>query len=91
MGFNKNDIASFLNHFEANKQAIRHFDGCSFLELYRDLNNPSVFFTYSYWEDENALEQYRQSELFKTVWTKTKPLFNVRPEAWSVHKVTSLK
>jgi hypothetical protein len=30
-----------------------------FLELYQDKNNKSIFFTYSYWETENDLENYR--------------------------------
>jgi hypothetical protein len=37
------------------------------------------------------LETYRHSELFKEVWSKTKPLFNAKPEAWSVDKVASLE
>jgi len=36
------------------------------------------------------LEAYRQSELFKNVWSKTKPLFNDKPQAWSVDKIVSL-
>ncbi|MFZ0490789.1 MAG: antibiotic biosynthesis monooxygenase, partial [Salegentibacter sp.] len=39
--------------------------------------------------DEAALENYRNSELFKEVWAKTKVFFNDRPEAWSVDKVWS--
>jgi heme-degrading monooxygenase HmoA len=50
-----------------------------------------VFFTYSFWNAEANLEQYRNSELFKAVWAETKPLFNAKPEAWSVDKVVSLK
>jgi hypothetical protein len=28
--------------------------------------------------------------LFKTVWSQTKPLFNAKPEAWSVDKIVSM-
>ena len=91
MGFKQEHINTFLNHFETNKKNIRAFKGCSFLELYRDTNDPTVFFTYSYWDSEAALEQYRQSVLFKTVWAGTKPLFNTKPEAWSVDKIATLK
>jgi heme-degrading monooxygenase HmoA len=49
-----------------------------------------VFFTYSYWETEQDLENYRNSELFDTVWSFTKKLFNDKPEAWSVDKLVSL-
>ena len=90
MGFHENNVEEFLNNFNVNKLKIRGFKGCEFLELYRDKNNPNMFFTYSYWESEDSLERYRQSDLFKNVWAKTKPLFNIRPEAWSVNKVASL-
>ncbi|WP_242203574.1 putative quinol monooxygenase [Aestuariivivens insulae] len=90
MGFKQECIDAFLNQFETSKLKIRTFEGCHFLELYRDLNNPNIFFTYSYWDSEAALERYRQSELFKNVWSKTKPLFNIKPEAWSVDKLESL-
>ncbi|MDD7887791.1 putative quinol monooxygenase [Flavivirga sp. 57AJ16] len=90
MGFHEQNTETFLAHFKANKEKIRHFKGCRLLELYRDKNDPSIFFTYSYWETENDLEHYRQSDVFKNVWAKTKPLFNRPPMAWSVDKLESL-
>lgn len=90
MGFHEEHIETFLTNFDENKMKIRGFDGCQFLELYRDKTTPSIFFTYSYWESEAHLEAYRHSELFKNVWAKTKPLFNRNPEAWSVDKLASL-
>ena len=91
MGFRNDAINAFLNNFEANKHKIRNFEGCEFLELYRDKNDTSIFFTYSYWNSESDLEMYRHSNLFKSVWEKTKPLFNMKPEAWSVDKLESLQ
>ncbi|WP_250432505.1 putative quinol monooxygenase [Hanstruepera flava] len=91
MSFDDKFIDVFLNNFHANKEAIRGFRGCQLLELYRDKHNTNVFFAYSYWNSEADLERYRHSELFKSVWSKTKPLFNAKPEAWSVDKVVSLK
>lgn len=90
MGFYEQNIEAFLANFDANKEKIRSFEGCKFLELYRDKNDPTVFFTYSYWETEDDLENYRQSDIFKNVWTKTKPLFNIPPMAWSVDKLETL-
>ena len=90
MSFEPKHIDEFLKNFELNKTKIRKFEGCQFLELYRDKNNTNVFFTYSYWNSEADLESYRHSELFKNVWSKTKPLFNAKPEAWSVDKLVSL-
>lgn len=91
MSFQNDKIEEFLTNFETNKTKIRNFEGCQFLELYRDQNNTDTFFTYSYWNSEDDLNNYRHSDLFKGVWSKTKPLFSAKPEAWSVDKVASLK
>jgi len=91
MSFDELHIETFLENFHLNKEHIRNFKGCCLLELYRDKTNSNIFFTYSYWNSEADLEVYRHSELFKNVWCKTKPLFNAKPEAWSVDKVESLK
>lgn len=90
MSFSEENIEQFLENFEGVKQNIRDFEGCQFLELYQDKQHPHIFFTYSYWNSETDLENYRHSELFKGVWAQTKPLFNDKPEAWSVDKVASL-
>ncbi|TYA71608.1 putative quinol monooxygenase [Seonamhaeicola marinus] len=91
LGFHEEHVATFLGNFEENKHKIRDFEGCKFLELYQDKTDPTVFFTYSYWESETHLEAYRQSDFFKSIWNKTKVLFNIKPEAWSVDKLDSLK
>jgi len=90
MSFEPKHIDEFLKNFEKNKTKIREFEGCQFLELSRDKNNTNVFFSYSYWNSEADLENYRHSDLFNNVWSKTKPLFNAKPEAWSVDKLVSL-
>ena len=91
MSFHQNKVDDFLKNFNSIKEKIRNVDGCSLLELYQDKENSCVFFTYSYWNDEIDLENYRKSELFKTVWAQTKLLFNDKPQAWSVNKIHSLK
>lgn len=90
MSFQEDQIPLFLTEFEQYKTKIRNVKGCQFLELYRDLNVTTTFFTYSYWDSENDLNLYRDSELFKEVWGKTKILFNQKPQAWSVETVVSL-
>jgi heme-degrading monooxygenase HmoA len=67
MEFQEDKIAEFLNNFKAVKDKIRASKGCKNLELYRDKNNRNIFFTYSFWETEQDLENYRNSDLFKTV------------------------
>ena len=86
----KENISSFEQIFEETKLHIRNFEGCLFFELYRDLNETNVFFTYSYWAVEEALEAYRGSGFFKAVWKRTKVLFADRPQAWSVSKMETL-
>ena len=90
MSFYEVHIDEFLTNFNLIKERIRNFKGCSFLELYRDKNQLNIFFTYSYWDTEADLENYRNSTLFKEVWANTKSFFNDKPEAWSLDKVVSL-
>ena len=91
MSFHEEKIPAFLENFELMKTQIRNAPGNRFLELYQDKNNKSIFFTYSYWETEDDLENYRKSELFNEVWSFTKKLFNDKAEAWSVDKLASLE
>lgn len=88
--FKKENIASFEQIFEDSKQVIKNVEGCTFLELLQDKNNPNIFFTYSIWQTEDDLDNYRHSEFFKNVWGKTKLLFAERAEAWSVDKKATL-
>ncbi|HPW97351.1 MAG TPA: antibiotic biosynthesis monooxygenase [Flavobacterium sp.] len=91
MSFHQENISKFLKNFDLMKEKIRNSEGNRYLELYQDKNNPCIFFTYSFWETEQDLENYRQSALFDEVWTFTKKLFNDKPEAWSVDKIATLK
>lgn len=84
--FKPETVEDFLTIFAASKERIRSFPGCSHLELLRDLEKPEVFFTYSYWQAAEDLNNYRNSELFKSVWGPTKQLFGDRPQAWSVEQ-----
>ncbi|PQJ23338.1 putative quinol monooxygenase [Tenacibaculum sp. SG-28] len=90
LSFQPDKIDTFVQNFNSKKRDIRNSPGCRLLELYQDRNNPEVFFTYSYWETENDLENYRSSELFKTVWAETKVMFNDKPQAWSVDKLAAM-
>jgi heme-degrading monooxygenase HmoA len=89
--FQEDKIADFLNNFNEVKHQIRSFDGNEFLELHQDKQDRRIFFTYSYWKDESALEKYRKSALFNEVWSYTKTLFADKPEAWSVDKLDTLE
>ena len=76
-------IDAFINAFNKHKVSIRSFEGCNHLELLVEELETGVVFTYSKWSDLNAIENYRNSDLFKGIWSKVKPMFNGKPEAWS--------
>lgn len=90
MTFDKDKIADFQASFNSIKDKIMEFDGCQFLELYQDRENPCVFFTYSHWASEAALNHYRKSSFFKEVWSRTKTMFSEEPVAWSVNKIATM-
>ncbi|MDF2159032.1 antibiotic biosynthesis monooxygenase family protein [Algoriphagus sp. CAU 1675] len=91
MTFRENETGAFLKIFEESKHLIRNFPGCKHLELWQDENQKNIFITYSFWEDESALNQYRDSELFKSVWKDTKRLFSDKPMAFSSKKMQEVK
>ena len=90
MTFRPEEVDAFLIDFDKIKNKIRKQDGCLHLELWREVAGSSVLFTYSYWEDEGALNAYRSSDLFKSVWKKTKARFSERAQAWSVEVVAEI-
>ena len=85
--FREEEIETFQKIFEESKELIQDFEGCLHLELLQGINEPAIFFTYSFWESEGALNNYRHSELFRKTWSKTKVLFAGKPEAWSVSMI----
>lgn len=87
MAFEPENIASFERIFHRSKETIRSFPGCTHLELLREGANPGVFFTFSRWESESALEAYRNSDFFREVWGQTRVLFSEKPRAWTLDRV----
>ena len=83
MTFENDKVEEFLEIFEKSKKMIRNFPGCTHLELHRDYNAKNIYITYSNWKTEQDLNNYRNSELFKNVWTATKALFSAPPIAFS--------
>lgn len=90
MTFQEDKVEAFLENFNQNKEKIRNFPGCRHLELWQDENFKNIFMTYSFWDSEEALNQYRDSELFKSVWSYTKTLFADKPTAFSAKKIDEL-
>ncbi len=80
----KENIASFEQIFAESKEKIRACPGCTHLELLRGKDTTNVFFTKSHWNTESDLQNYRNSDFFRTIWAKTKLLFDEKAEAWSL-------
>ena len=84
-------IEDFKTLYSSHMELIRAKSGCEKLELLQERGRYSnVVMTYSYWETKEDLENYRNSELFLTVWKKVKPLFCAKPEAWSMESKFSI-
>ncbi|MBL7845338.1 MAG: antibiotic biosynthesis monooxygenase [Cyclobacteriaceae bacterium] len=90
MHFTEAGVEEFLQIFNQHKEAIRNMEGCSHLQLLKDLNDPNTYTTLSYWNDEESLNRYRKSELFGTVWGRVKTLFAERSQAFSLQKFIEL-
>lgn len=90
MHFHPENVDEFLEIFQLNKERIRHFSGCIHLELLKDTNHPTIYTTLSHWNGPDDLENYRKSELFRTVWGQVKPLFSDRSHAFSLEKFIEL-
>lgn len=83
MTFQADKVDEFIKIFEKSKEAIRNQAGCKHLELWQDKDQPHIFSTYSLWESEDNLNQYRHSDIFGQVWPATKALFAEKPVASS--------
>jgi len=91
MEFKATEVDNFKQLFEERKAKIRAFPGCNYLELLQGLDaKTTVFMTYSYWESEADLDNYRYSDYFAETWKLTKSMFSKKAEAISTQKLHSL-
>lgn len=86
MHFTDAGVEEFLTIFNTYKNDIRKSEGCTHLELLKDVHESNTYTTLSYWNDDDDLERYRKSELFGTVWGQVKTLFRERSQAFSLEK-----
>jgi quinol monooxygenase YgiN len=84
--FKENHLNDFFALFETVKWQVASFPECHGMKLLQDKNNPSIVMTYSLWESEAALENYRKSDLFSSIWPNIKPWFEEKAEAWTVEE-----
>ncbi|MEK0421867.1 MAG: antibiotic biosynthesis monooxygenase [Bacteroidetes bacterium] len=87
MTFKPETIEDFKSVFGESAEYIRSFPGNMGLQLLQSCEDKNVFFTYSIWQNDEALQAYRNSPLFDSTWAKTKVLFGGKPEAWSTDMI----
>ena len=87
MEFKSEKVEAFKSIFEENQSKIASQEGCYGVQLFQDIHESNIFFTYSKWESQAYFALYRETELFKGVWTQTKALFCNKPMAWSVLEI----
>lgn len=81
--FRPEEVANFLELFQEVKNKIIQQEGCTHLKLLQDEIHENVLYTFSIWQSDDHLQQYRHSQLFKETWARTKVLFGDKPSAWS--------
>ena len=77
-------IEDFKQLFTQVNIQIASFEDCMGVNLLQHETDKNVFFTISKWKNADALENYRQSDLFKRTWAQVKPHFVKKAEAWSL-------
>ena len=85
--FREEECNRFMEIYKESEKKISQFTGCKSVELLRSKNLDNIFFTFSVWTGEEALENYRKSDLFKSTWSRVKPLFGGKPEAWTLEVI----
>lgn len=87
MTFRPEESQRFADFFSTVYPTIKAFEGCQHLELWRDTTDQNIYFTFSVWESEHHLNQYRFSDFFKQTWDTTRAMFEKKAEAVSCEKV----
>lgn len=82
-------IEAFTTHYSIFKDYVLSQEGCHSLHLSQTTDGPSnVYYTFSIWGSEAALDAYRHTEKFKTeIWPSLKACFQERAEAASFVKI----
>ena len=87
MEFKPEAVDPFKILFDQIKSKVASYKGCQQLSLLQVINDSNIIFTYSVWDDEEALERYRSSETFTHIWAETQKGFSKRAEAWTMNKL----
>jgi len=91
MHFTEAGIDEFVSIFNASKEKIRNFPGCTHLQLLKDPDDPLCYTTLSHWNTLDDLENYRKSALFGSVWGRVKTLFSERTQAFTLERFIEIE
>ena len=86
LSFKEEKINDFIKTFYFKQPKIEQFKGCKGASLYRVSDKKNEFVTYSLWESEEDLNNYRASDFFRSTWKVVKTYFSEPPIAWSMEK-----
>jgi quinol monooxygenase YgiN len=69
---------------------VRQWPGCTHLEVLFDENRIGRILTYSHWESVEALNEYRNSMVFRKFWAGVKPHLAKPTEAYTMRRTVHL-
>lgn len=61
--------------------------GCLHFDYFHEKNNKNIFYSYTIWESEKYLKQYKKTDLFIEVVSTLKKLCTEEPKAWTIENV----
>lgn len=80
----KEKVQDFVQLFKENKEKIASSAGCHHLEMCTDAKYPHVIYTFSKWDSEDSLNNYRKSDFFSILWPQITALFSGKPQVFSL-------
>lgn len=86
MHFQAEKVEVFMHILKKVKLVLETFPGCMYLEILQDATDPNIYYTYSHWANETALENHRDSTFIQETWAHTKVLFTSKAQVFSLKK-----
>jgi quinol monooxygenase YgiN len=88
--FEKENLPLAQKMLEEIAPKVKGMEGCSYLEISSGIKDKGMIFTYSHWSSADALNAYRDSEIFRNFWRDLKKLFADPARAWSLDPLVEL-
>ena len=83
----KEKVDEFQLFFKKSKLSISNFNVNNYVVLIKETEERNIFFSCSYWKNEEMFENYRNSNFFQGLWKNTKTYFSGKSKAWSINKI----